>query len=110
MALSIDFRIFPVYNKEIFIDLRIKIVYNKSKGGDSVGVSASIKALLVLSGLKQADLVQPLNMGSRQSLNNKFSNERWSAQDLVDISRVCGGKLAFILPNGQQIIVESDSH
>ena len=71
-------------------------------------ISANIKALLALSGLKQSDLLQPLNMSSRQSLSNKFTNERWSAQDLVDISRLCGCKLAFIMPNGQQIIVENE--
>ena len=73
-----------------------------------MGVSANIKALLALSGLKQSDLLQPLSMSSRQSLSNKFTNERWSAQDLVDISHLCGCKLAFIMPNGQQIIVESE--
>lgn len=73
-----------------------------------MSISANIKALLALSGLKQSDLLQPLSMSSRQSLSNKFTNERWSAQDLVDISHLCGCKLAFIMPNGQQIIVESE--
>ena len=73
-----------------------------------MSISANIKALLALSGLKQSDLLQQLNMSSRQSLSNKFTNERWSAQDLVDISRLCGCKLAFIMPNGQQIIVENE--
>lgn len=74
-----------------------------------MSISANIKALLALSGLKQSDLLQPLSMSSRQSLSNKFTNERWSAQDLVDISQLCGCKLAFIMPNGQQIIVESET-
>ena len=73
-----------------------------------MSISANIKALLALNGLKQSDLLQPLSMSSRQSLSNKFTNERWSAQDLVDISRLCGSKLAFIMPNGQQIIVENE--
>lgn len=73
-----------------------------------MSISANIKALLALSGLKQSDLMQPLSMSSRQSLSNKFTNERWSAQDLVDISYLCGCKLAFIMPNGQQIIVENE--
>lgn len=47
-----------------------------------------------------------LEYGSRQSLSNKFTNERWSAQDLMDISHLCGCKLAFIMPNGQQICGE----
>ena len=74
-----------------------------------MGVSANIKALLALSGLKQSDLLQPLSMSSRQSLSNKFTNERWSAQDLVDISHLFGCKLAFILPIGQQIIMVYES-
>ena len=73
-----------------------------------MSISANIKALLTLSGMKQFDLMQPLSMSSRQSLSNKFTNERWSAKDLVDISRLCGCKLAFIMPNGQQIFIEDD--
>ena len=73
-----------------------------------MSISANIKALLALRGLKQSDLLQPLNMSSRQSVSNKFTIERWAAQDLVDISRLCGCKLAFIMPNGQQIIVENE--
>ncbi len=74
-----------------------------------MSISANIKALLALSGMKQSDLLQPLNMSSRQSLSNKFTNGRWSAQDLVHISNLCGCKLAFIMPNGQQIIIESEN-
>ncbi len=74
-----------------------------------MSISANIKALLALSGMKQSDLLQPLSMSSRQSQSNKFTNERWSAQDLVDISDLCGCKLAFIMPNGQHIIVSNES-
>lgn len=73
-----------------------------------MSISSNIKALLALCGMRQSDLLQPLNMSSRQSLSNKFTNERWSAKDLADISRFCGCKLAFIMPSGQQIIIESD--
>lgn len=78
------------------------------EGGNVMSISANIKALLTLCGMKQFDLMQPLNMSSRQSLSNKFANERWSAKDLVDISRLCGCKLAFIMPNGQQIFIEDN--
>lgn len=44
-----------------------------------------------------------LKMGSKQSLSNKFVNERWSAEDLVTIADYCGVKLAFVLPDGQNI-------
>ena len=72
-----------------------------------MGVSASIKALLSLREKKQSDLMEPLNMSSRQSLSNKFSGERWFASDLIKVAEVCGCKVAFILPDGQQINIEA---
>ncbi len=74
-----------------------------------MSTSSSIKALLNLTGKKQSDLMEPLQMSSRQSLSNKFSNERWSAQDLVDIAKLCGCRISFILPDGQEIRIGSDA-
>lgn len=74
-----------------------------------MGVSRRIKALLELSGIKQSDLMDILNMSSKQSLSNKFSNERWSADDLIKVAEFCGCKLAFIMPDGQQIIIDADT-
>ena len=56
---------------------------------------------------KQSDLMEVLGMSSKQSLSNKFSNERWSAEDLVKIAEYCGCKLAFILPNGERITISN---
>ena len=74
-----------------------------------MGISSSIKALVSLTGRKQSDLMEPLNMSSRQSLSNKFSNERWSAQDIVDVAKLCNCRVAFILPNGQEIRIGDDT-
>lgn len=74
-----------------------------------MSTSSSIKALLNLTGKKQSDLMEPLQMSSRQSLSNKFSNERWSAQDLVDIAKLCGCRISFILPDGQEIRIGADA-
>lgn len=74
-----------------------------------MSASKEIKALLSLTGKKQADLMELLQMSSKQSLSNKFTNERWSADDLVSISEFCGCKLAFVLPDGQQITITSDN-
>ena len=71
-------------------------------------VSKKIKSLLAESGMKQADLLEVLDMKSKQSLSNKFTNERWSAEDLVKVADVCGCKLAFILPNGERITIDGD--
>lgn len=73
-----------------------------------VSVSKTVKALLAVSERKQADLMPLLNMSSRQSLSNKFSNERWSAEDLIAVAKFCDCKLAFLLPNGERIIIGND--
>ncbi len=73
-----------------------------------MAISKRIKALLLETDKKQSDLMETLGMGSKQSLSNKFTNERWSAEDLVKIADFCGCKLAFILSNGQQIILDAE--
>ncbi len=71
-------------------------------------ISKKIKSLLALSDKKQADLQEVLGMSSKQSLSNKFTNERWSAEDLARIAEYCGCKLAFVLPNGERIIIDAE--
>ena len=73
-----------------------------------MGISKYIKALLSIQNKKQLDLMPILNMSSTQSLSNKFSNERWSADDIVKVAQFCGCKLAFIFPDGQQIVIENE--
>lgn len=68
-----------------------------------MSISAKVKAVLALRGKKQSDLMEALSMGSKQSMSNKFSNERWSAEDLVEIAAVCGCEIAFIAPDGTKI-------
>jgi DNA-binding Xre family transcriptional regulator len=72
-----------------------------------MAVSMKIKALLSLCGKKQSDLMDVLGMSSRQSLSNKFTNERWSASDLVAIADFCDAKIAFILPDGTQLALDA---
>ena len=72
-----------------------------------MAISKKVKALLLEMDKKQSDLMEVLDMSSKQSLSNKFSNERWSAEDLVKIAEYCGCKLAFILPNGERIIISN---
>lgn len=72
-------------------------------------ISKKIKSLLAETDRKQADLLGVLNISSKQSLSNKFTNERWSAEDLAKIADFCGCKLAFILPNGERIVINNGS-
>jgi len=41
-----------------------------------------------------------------QAMSNKFRLERWSGEDLLRVAEFTGGKLAFIYPDGQQILIE----
>lgn len=75
-----------------------------------MAASKKIKALLVETGKKQSDLLDVLDMSSKQSLSNKFTHERWSADDLAKIAEFCGCKLAFVLPNGERIVIEADEN
>lgn len=73
-----------------------------------MAASKKIKALLAQTERKQADLLEVLDISSKQSLSNKFTNERWSADDLVKIAEFCGCKLAFVLPSGERIVIEAE--
>ena len=70
-------------------------------------ISKKIKALLMECEKKQADIMDVLDMSSKQSLSNKFVNERWSAEDLAKIADFCNCKLAFILSNGERIVINT---
>lgn len=74
-----------------------------------MAISKRIKALLLETDMKQSDLMGVLGMSSKQSLSNKFTNERWSADDLVKIADFCGCKLAFVLQDGKQIVIDNDT-
>ena len=54
------------------------------------------------------DLIQPLELASKQSLYNKFTADRWTCKDLITIADVTGTKLAYILPNGDKITLEAE--
>ena len=75
-----------------------------------MNISAKVKALLSIVGFKQADLKDLLGLASTQSLSNKVSGNRWSAEDLVKIADFTGCKLAFILPDGERIILNDGTH
>ena len=72
-----------------------------------MAISKKIKSLLMETDKKQSDLMGVLDMGSKQSLSNKFTHERWSADDLVKIAEFCGCKLAFVMPNGERIVLDN---
>lgn len=73
-----------------------------------MSISSRIKALLELAGKSQTDLAGVFGMTTPQAMGNKMRRESWSAKDLIKASEFCGAKLAFILPDGSQIILAPD--
>lgn len=68
-----------------------------------MSISDKIMVLLRMCGKRQLDLLEPLQMSSRQSLSNKFTGCRWSAADLVSVANATGTKLSFLLPGGDRV-------
>lgn len=71
-------------------------------------VTDSIRMVLAKAKLKQADLGRHWKT-SRQAVSNKFYRDFWSADELVDIARFAGCKIAFVFPDGMEIPIETDS-
>lgn len=70
-----------------------------------MAISDKIRALLSSAGKKQVDLLGILGVSSKQALSNKFTNGRWSADELAGIADFIGCELAFILPDGTKIVL-----
>ena len=54
---------------------------------------------------KQTELAELLGF-QRQAVNLKLAKERWTGAELARIAEFTGGRLAFIYPDGQQILIE----
>lgn len=70
-------------------------------------ISDKVKGLLALRGKRQIDLAADFGM-SKQTMSNKIARDSWFASDLVRVAKFCGCELAFILPDGQKIIINTE--
>ena len=68
-----------------------------------MSISSKVGALLSLKNMKQQDLMGPLDMSTKQTLSNKFVNDRWSGKDLIAVADATGCKLSFVFPDGSHI-------
>lgn len=59
------------------------------------------------AGKKQKDLAERWGK-TKQSMSMKFVNDSFFGDDLVDIAKFTGGKLAFIYPDGTVINIDVD--
>lgn len=70
-------------------------------------VSDSVSMALQKAGKKQKDLAERWGK-TKQSMSMKFVNDSFFGDDLVDIAKFTGGKLAFIYPDGTVINIDVD--
>ncbi len=64
-------------------------------------VSDAVMHALRVSGKKQADLVDILKVSSPQAANKKVRESRWTAEDLIKVAEMAGGKILFQMPDGE---------
>lgn len=74
-----------------------------------MSMSDNVKAVLALTGKKQIELAQHFGM-SKQTMSNKVARDGWSGYDLAKVAEFCGGHLAIVLPNGQQLILSVEKN
>ena len=70
-------------------------------------VSDNVRMALNKAGISQTELAK-LWGTTPQAIYNKLNLERWSAADLVRIAELTGGRLAFVYPDGQQILIDTE--
>ncbi len=70
-----------------------------------MAVSDTVKAILALRGRKQSELAERFGI-TPQSMRNKMSRDSWSAGDLMRVAELVGGRVAFVLPDGQMIFLD----
>lgn len=71
-----------------------------------MNLTNKIKAMLQMTGKKNKELGEYLELKSAQALTNKFNRGSFSAEDLIKIAAFLDGELAFTLPNGQKITLD----
>lgn len=71
-----------------------------------MSVADKVKAVMALTGRKQLELAAEYGV-SKQSMNNKFAQSRFSADDLIRIAEFTGVRVGFIMPDGQQIMFDA---
>ena len=72
-----------------------------------MSVSNTVRMAIAKLGLNQAGLAKTWGV-TTQAINNKFYRDSWSAEDLMKVAEITGGKLAFIYPDGQQLLILPD--
>ena len=68
-----------------------------------MSVSNTVRMAITGKGMSQATLAREWGL-TTQAMNNKFYRDSWSAEDLIKVAEITGGKLALVYPDGQQLL------
>ena len=71
-----------------------------------MSVSTAVRMALTKGNKKQKELAEYLGIQAAP-VHLKLVKERWTGAELARIAAFTGGKLAFIYPDGQQILIEA---
>ena len=71
-----------------------------------MSASDAVRMAIAKAGIKQTELSKIWGT-SPQAIYNKLNLERWTARDLAQIAKITGGKLAFVYPDGQEILIQA---
>lgn len=69
-----------------------------------MAVSKAVRMALKRAGKQNRDLAQLWGY-TINAVSNKFSWERWTGKELSEVAELTGGRLAFIYPDGTQIMI-----
>ncbi len=67
-----------------------------------MSASNTVRMAISRIGMSQSALAKDWGV-STPAINNKFYRNSWSAEDLMKVAEITGGKLAFVYPDGQQL-------
>ena len=71
-------------------------------------VSNDIKTLLAYKGVKQKELMEVLNLTSRQTVSAKFSRNSFTSKELCKIVHFLGGQLVVKFDDGREFEIRGD--
>ena len=67
----------------------------------------AVRMAMTRKKLRQSDLAEAWGV-RRQTVNAHVVRDSWTAKDLMSIAEMTGGHLAFVYPDGQQIVFFDD--
>ena len=73
-----------------------------------MSASDAVRMAIAKAGIKQTELSKIWGT-SPQAIYNKLNLERWTARDLAQIAKITGGRLAFIYPDGPEILIQAQA-